>query len=63
MKIAVFSYPFIAIGMTSSRVMQGLLRNAYAITTMMRVILISVPYLYILFILIINHIFTFGMLC
>ena len=44
MKIAVFSYPFIAIGMTSSRVMQGLgYGMPMLFLTMMRVILISVP--------------------
>ena len=44
MKIAVFSYPFIAIGMTSSRVMQGLgYGMPMLLLTMMRVILISVP--------------------
>tara|TARA_Y100001968_G_scaffold99778_1_gene89783 strand:+ start:560 stop:1951 length:1392 start_codon:yes stop_codon:yes gene_type:complete len=43
-KIAIFSYPFIAIGMTSSRIMQGL---GYGMPmfflTLLRVILISVP--------------------
>ena len=51
-KIAVFSYPFIAIGMTSSRIMQGLgYGMPMLFLTLMRVILISVPlsmyYIYI----------------
>ena len=51
-KIAVFSYPFISIGMTSSRIMQGLgYGMPMLMLTLMRVILISVPlsmyYIYI----------------
>ena len=43
-KIAIFSYPFIAIGMTSSRIMQGLgYGMPMLFLTLLRVILISVP--------------------
>ena len=44
MQIIVFAYPFISIGMTSSRVMQGLgFGSPMLFLTLTRVILISVP--------------------
>ena len=48
-RIACFSYPFVAIGMTSSRVMQGLgYGQPMLIITLIRVVLINAPLGYLI---------------